>query len=188
MALQSKDSLHRKLADKRFRKTFISSRIAQTLGMQVRVMRQRLDLSQKDLARALGTSQNAIYRLESPKAIRPNISTLERIAEYFDVGLVVRFAPFSEIADWTLNLAPECIDVPSFDADLGFVDRKPPATDDAGSGSTAMSANINEGSTSHTRTGNNCALSCGHLVQTYGKVDPLHLYLCTECRDAGKKQ
>src|SRR3954470_24944561 len=100
MALQSKDSLHRKLADKRFRKTFISSRIAQTLGMQVRVMRQRLDLSQKDLARALGTSQNAIYRLESPKAIRPNISTLERIAEYFDVGLVVRFAPFSEIADW----------------------------------------------------------------------------------------
>jgi transcriptional regulator with XRE-family HTH domain len=90
-------------------------------------MRQKLELSQKDLARELGTSQNAIYRLESPKAVRPNISTLERLAEFFDVGLVVRFAPFSEIADWTLNMQPETIEVPNFEDDLGFTERKEPA-------------------------------------------------------------
>jgi hypothetical protein len=40
----------------------------------------------------------------------------------------------------------------------------------------------------HTKSGNNCTLSCGHRVQTYGRIDPLQLYLCTECRDAAKTQ
>lgn len=36
----------------------------------------------------------------------------------------------------------------------------------------------------HTRTGNTCALECGHTVHTFGKVDPVGKVLCTECRDA----
>jgi transcriptional regulator with XRE-family HTH domain len=88
-------------------------------------MRQKKEMSQKDLARELGTSQNAIYRLENPKYGRPNISTLRKVASFFDVGLVVRFASFSDIADWTLKMSPQSIDVPSFEADLGFIERMP---------------------------------------------------------------
>lgn len=95
----------------------------QTLAMQIRVMRQKKDLTQKELASELGTSQNAIYRLENPKGARPNVSTLERLAAYFDVALVVRFAPFSELSNWTLNLSAQSIDVPPFDKDVGFIDR-----------------------------------------------------------------
>jgi transcriptional regulator with XRE-family HTH domain len=87
-------------------------------------MRQRKEMSQKDLARELGTSQNAIYRLESPKAGKPNISTLEKIAAYFGVGLIVRFAPVSEVVDWTMNMSQQSIDIPDFDNDLGFMERK----------------------------------------------------------------
>lgn len=36
----------------------------------------------------------------------------------------------------------------------------------------------------NTRTGNICTLECGHIVQTFGKVDPVGKVLCTECRDA----
>lgn len=81
-------------------------------------------MSQQDLAKELDTSQNAIYRLENPKAHKPNISTLEKIAAFFGVGLVVRFAPLSEIVDWTLDMSPASLDVPAFDQDPGFVERE----------------------------------------------------------------
>jgi transcriptional regulator with XRE-family HTH domain len=122
MSLHSRRSIHNKLRNRSFREAFVSSRIAQSIATQARVLRQRKELSQADVARELGTSQNAIYRLENPKYGRPNISTLKKLASFYDVGLVVRFAPFSEIADWTLNLSDKSMDVPDFDHDTGFSD------------------------------------------------------------------
>lgn len=46
--------------------------------------------------------------------VRPNIETLRRFAEAFDCGLIVRFAPFSELADWSDKFNPDTFDVPSF--------------------------------------------------------------------------
>ena len=66
MSLQSKQALHKKLANGKYRDAFISSRIAQTLAFQLRVLRQREGLSQADLAKKLQTSQNAISRMENP--------------------------------------------------------------------------------------------------------------------------
>jgi transcriptional regulator with XRE-family HTH domain len=129
MSLQSKQGLWAKLASKKYRDAFVASRIAQTIAFQARLLRQRKDLSQADLAKELGTSQNAISRLENPKYGKPSISTLRKIAAFFDVGLVVRFAPLSEIVDWTTNLSAMAVDVPGFEHDTGFVDRKPPASE-----------------------------------------------------------
>jgi transcriptional regulator with XRE-family HTH domain len=117
MRLQSKEGLHRKLRDKKYRDAFVSAGISNSLSLQLRILRQRAGLSQEDLARKLGTSQNAISRMEDPKYGRPSISTLKKIASYFDVGLVVRFAPYGEIADWDLNLSQESMEVPDFNHD-----------------------------------------------------------------------
>jgi transcriptional regulator with XRE-family HTH domain len=122
MPLHSKQSLREKLRSRKFRESFVSSRIAQSIAMQARVLRQRQEMSQADLARLLGTSQNAIYRLENPKYGRPNISTLEKVASFFDVGLIVRFASFSEIAEWTLNLSGKSLEIPDFEHDTGFME------------------------------------------------------------------
>ena len=124
MPLRSRYSLYKRLHDPTFRRAFVSSRIAQTTSTQIRVMRQKREMSQQDLAKELDTSQNAVYRLENPKAHKPNISTLEKIADFFGVGLIVRFAPLSEIVDWTLEMSPASMDVPAFDQDPGFVERK----------------------------------------------------------------
>lgn len=132
MSLQSKQGLRTKLASKEYRDAFVASRIAQTIAFQARLLRQRKDLSQAELAKELGTSQNAISRLENPKYGKPSISTLRKIAAFFDVGLVVRFAPLSEIVDWTTNLSEMAVDVPGFEDDTGFVDRKPPASEAQG--------------------------------------------------------
>jgi transcriptional regulator with XRE-family HTH domain len=128
MHLHSKQELHEKLKNPKYREAFLSSRIAQIIAAQVKVMRQKKEMSQKDLARELGTSQNAIYRLENPKYGRPNISTLRKVASFFDVGLVVRFGSFSEIVDWTLAMTEASIDVPTFTDDAGFVEKKPAAS------------------------------------------------------------
>ena len=126
MSLHSKQSLYNRFSDRKFRDAFVSSRIAQTIATQARVLRQRNEMSQNDLARALGTSQNAIYRLENPKYGRPTISTLKKLASFFNVGLIVRFAPLSEIVDWTVGLSERSLNVPDFAHDTGFVARKAP--------------------------------------------------------------
>jgi len=45
-------------------------------------------------------NQNAISRLESPDYGKPTLTTLKRLAAAMDIGLAVRFVPFSELMDW----------------------------------------------------------------------------------------
>lgn len=118
MSLLSKKSLARKLLKaKKFRDSFVSARITQTVALQIRVLRQQRVMSQAELAEALGTSQNAIYRLENPSYGKNSISTLKKVASFFDVGLVVRFEKYSDILDWVSRLDSESILVPSADND-----------------------------------------------------------------------
>ena len=102
----------------------MSSRIGQTVATQLRVLRQRKDMSQEELAKALSTSQNAISRLENPTYGKASISTLKAVASFFDVALVVRFAPYSELVKWTNSLDSDSINIPVFDDDLGFVEHR----------------------------------------------------------------
>jgi transcriptional regulator with XRE-family HTH domain len=129
MSLQSKQNLQKKLANAKYRDTFVASWIAQTLAFQLRVLRQRTGLSQDELADKLETSQNAISRMENPNYGKSSISTLLKVAAFFKVGLIVRFAPLSEIADWTSNLSSKAVDVPDFDHDIGFIERKGPESE-----------------------------------------------------------
>jgi transcriptional regulator with XRE-family HTH domain len=63
-------------------------------------MRNNVHMSQPELAERLNTTQNQIYRLESPQRAKPTLTTLKKIAAFFDVGLVVRFVPYSEMIDY----------------------------------------------------------------------------------------
>jgi hypothetical protein len=63
-------------------------------------------------------TQGRISILENPDyegAV--NVRTLEKLASAFDVGLIVRFAPFSEIVDWTSGLTEKNHNVPSYESD-----------------------------------------------------------------------
>jgi transcriptional regulator with XRE-family HTH domain len=128
MSLQSKEGLRKKLGNKQFRDAFVASRIAQTIAFQLRVLRQREGLSQDELAKELGTSQNAVSRMESTDYGKHSVSTLRKAASYFDVGLIVRFAPISEIAGWTMNLTGREVEIPTFENDTGLIDRIPAAS------------------------------------------------------------
>jgi transcriptional regulator with XRE-family HTH domain len=102
----------------------VESHISKTLAFQIRSLRDKEGWSQQRLAELVGSNQNAIYRAENPNYGKQTITTLKKIAAAFDVALVVRFVPFSELLDWVSGtphvndgLNSKALDVPNFDAE-----------------------------------------------------------------------
>jgi hypothetical protein len=113
------------------------------LAAQIKAMRERMpDMTQKKFGDLLGNkSQSWVARLEDPNETPPTLSTLLSVAAACDVALQVRFAPFSEFADWiggvghwVVGLSPETIAPADFNHDPGLVERKQPQSDIAASG------------------------------------------------------
>ena len=101
MSLNSSKSLIARLRrGKAARQQFVESNLNKVISHQIRATRERLGWSQERLAAEANMNQNAISRLESSDYGRPTITTLKRLAATFDVGLIVRFVPFSEMVDW----------------------------------------------------------------------------------------
>lgn len=123
MRLHSENKLISKLRDRDFRSAFTSSRINNFLAFQIRALRQKKKWSQVELARRLKTSQNAVSRMENPSYGKHSITTLKRLGEILDVGLVVWFVPFSELIKRTANLSTENVIVPSFEEEFGTTDQ-----------------------------------------------------------------
>jgi transcriptional regulator with XRE-family HTH domain len=121
--LVSRGGLCRRLArGPQARAQFVESTINKGLAYQLRAMREARNWSQEELAALVGMPQTAISRLESPSYGKPTITTLKRLARVYDVGLDVRFVPFSLLIDrmsktprTDMGLTSDSVDVPGFD-------------------------------------------------------------------------
>ena len=58
------------------------------LAMEIRALREKRGLSQRDLAERLGTTQSAVARLEAGH-VSPSLPTLDKVADALGVELVV---------------------------------------------------------------------------------------------------
>jgi transcriptional regulator with XRE-family HTH domain len=114
-----------KLRNPEYRKAFVVSQINVGIPFQLRALMKARGWTQEQLAEKTGMLQPRISGLMKPGKTRPNIETLRRVAEAFDCGLLVRFAPFSELARWSEHFDPESFSVPSFADDVGFVEHRP---------------------------------------------------------------
>lgn len=133
--LVSRRSLCRRLArSPEARAQFTESTINKGLAYQLRAMREARNWSQEDLAALVGMPQTAISRLESPNYGKQTITTLKRMARVYDVGLDVRFVPFSVLMDrmsktprMDFGLTSDSVDVPSFEEEVtnGVFDNQP---------------------------------------------------------------
>ena len=121
-SIWTQKSLLRRLArNPESRAKFVESQISNGIASQIRALRNREKWSQPKLAEKIGTTQNQIYRLEKATTTKPTISSLRRIAAAFDVALVVRFVPFSQMIAWVSGtpftdpgLSTASLYVPSF--------------------------------------------------------------------------
>ncbi len=112
-----------KLQDQEYRTAFVASQINIGIPFQIKALMKARGWTQEQLAERTGMLQPRISAMLKPGKVRPNIETLRRYAEAFDCGLLVRFAPYSELARWSEEFDPEHFTVPSFSEDMGFVER-----------------------------------------------------------------
>jgi transcriptional regulator with XRE-family HTH domain len=108
----------RKFFRKRYRDIFGTS-ITGTTSAQIRAMREERKWSQEELAQRVGMGQARISLLENPNYENLSLNTFKRIANAFDVALIVRFAPFSKLFAIVDNETFETLAVPSFVDEFG---------------------------------------------------------------------
>ena len=85
--------LREDLKDPEFRKHFEEERRALDLALKIAKLRERKGLSQQEFARLMGTSQQAISRIESGEYEGFTLKTLQKIAEATGTHLKIEFVP-----------------------------------------------------------------------------------------------
>ena len=85
--------LHKKwMKEPKYRKAYEALEEEFVLASAVIDARNRAGLTQKELARKMGTTQPVVARLESGR-VRPSMRTLERLAEATGSRLLISFEP-----------------------------------------------------------------------------------------------
>ena len=95
----------------------LATEIATTLAVQIKSLREAKEWTQAELARRAEKEQLTISQLEDPNYGRYSLTTLKKLANTFDVALIVRFVPFSELVDWLANLTPDKLAPASYPED-----------------------------------------------------------------------
>lgn len=86
-----KGRLRKELKDPEFRRQYEEERQALQLAIKIAALREQKGLSQQDLAKRMGTSQQAISRIESGQYEGFTLKTLERIAEATGMKVKIDF-------------------------------------------------------------------------------------------------
>jgi transcriptional regulator with XRE-family HTH domain len=92
--------LEEQLKDPGFAQKFIKSGKAWDLAIQLVSLRKKAGLSQKELAKRVGTSQQQISRLESPSYEGHSLSMLRRVAGVLGATVHVDIEQKSDPSQW----------------------------------------------------------------------------------------
>jgi len=85
---------------KAYRDSYVAAHVSNTVAAQITLMREARDWTQSLLAEKAGMKQSRISTLEDPNYENIEVATLKRLASAFEVGLTIRFVPFSELVSW----------------------------------------------------------------------------------------
>lgn len=96
------------------RSRFKENRIRELIASQIRMLREKNNLTQTELGERAGIKQSRISLLEDPDYSGIALRTLFKLSDAFDVGLVVQFAPFSDLVQYSTSLTPTDLAPPSF--------------------------------------------------------------------------
>ena len=115
-----KTQLIKKFGNKKYRRLFVSDHLSTNVAAQIFSLREQEGWSQAELAKKTKMAQARISLLENPNYANYSIATLKRIADVFDVALIVRFVPFGQLLDWVIHLEPEHLAPVKFEKDTYF--------------------------------------------------------------------
>lgn len=107
------------MKDREFRAAFNVENVYTTICFQLRALRDQRGLSQGAFGRNVRMAQERISILEDPNAeTKPMLNTLLRLADGLDVGLEVRFVPFSTVLERSTHTDMREMEVESFEDEL----------------------------------------------------------------------
>jgi transcriptional regulator with XRE-family HTH domain len=114
-----------------YRRGFAVAHVGGTLAAQIYTLRTKFELTQSALAKKIGSTQSQVSNWESD-CETVSLSTLHKIAEAFDVGLLVKFVPFSELAREATATTAINRAIPSFEEDTPIPAKSIPPTWEGG--------------------------------------------------------
>ena len=106
-----------KMRDKPYRDTFVAAHLSTNIAAQIQTIREQRGWTKKQLGQKAGMSPSRITVMEDPSYEKFTLTTLKRLASAFDVALIARFTPFSDLVDWVAELSPEKLQTPEFEQD-----------------------------------------------------------------------
>ena len=118
--IRRRNQIAKALESKPYRDAYVAQHIKRGVAFQLRALREARGWSQSDLSSVSGKKQSFISSLENPDTGGYTLNTLQEMASAFDVALIVRFAPFSQLVDYTSNITPDDLAPPCFADDPGL--------------------------------------------------------------------
>jgi transcriptional regulator with XRE-family HTH domain len=101
------------LTDRAYRQAYSAAHVGDFLAMQIHAMRTKRRWTQKKLAEESGNTQPQISNFET-SCEGVTLASLHKLAKAFDVALIVKFVPFSQLARETIEARAD-VPIPSFD-------------------------------------------------------------------------
>src|SRR5262249_39189058 len=83
--------LGQKLAEAEFKKAYEEEKAALQIAYKITLLRKKQKLTQEELAERMGTSQQAVSRLESGHHENVTLNTLEKVAAATHTNLIIDF-------------------------------------------------------------------------------------------------
>jgi transcriptional regulator with XRE-family HTH domain len=108
------------------RESYIRSKLSVLLPAQIRSLRLSRGMKQAELGAEAEMKQGRISVLERIGEVSFSIETLIKLAAAFRVGLIVKFAPMSEMLNWENGFQPDTFDVIPVENDTAFVHASSP--------------------------------------------------------------
>jgi transcriptional regulator with XRE-family HTH domain len=108
-------TIWKRLADPDYRESFVAAKVANEIAFQVFYLREHRGWTQGELASRADTQQPSISRLERSIG-NVNVATLLKVARAFNVGLSIRFVPFSKLVSESVT-GELSARIPNFDDD-----------------------------------------------------------------------
>ena len=121
----TKRDLLESLKDREFRAAFNLENVYTTICFQLRALREQREMSQGEFGKQVKPkmAQERISILEDPNAdSKPTLNTLLRLADAADVGLEVRFVPFSTVLTRSVHTDMRELEVASFSDELPLLE------------------------------------------------------------------
>lgn len=114
----------RKLSRKDYRDGYLHSAVRTRVAYQIRAIRHKLGLTQKQMAERTGKTQSVISRLENIDYDGISIQSLLDIASALDIALTVKFTSYPDFLRENLDVSEAALLVQSIYDSLDQIERK----------------------------------------------------------------